>query len=184
MIERYRLTRRGFAAMAGGAALTATSAGVFAQTGTATPPASAGGDVFDTLIRDHRRAEQLFGEIERADPQQRLPLLRRLQAELTAHAVAEENVVYPAMIRLVKNVDNAKELYEEHQEMKVALFDLEMITMDNQRWLDRLRDLRRSVLQHAQDEETKEFPALRQALDARQMQLLTQRVQMEKQKFS
>jgi hemerythrin superfamily protein len=177
------ITRRSFAALAGATGLSAITRGAAAQSGSTTPSAVTTGDPFQMLADDHRRVEQLMQQIESGSPQQRETLLKELQKELTAHSVAEENVIYPAMVRLGRERRDAKELYDEHGQVKLALFDLEVMPTTDQKWMDRFSELKRSLMKHVQEEEKEDFPKLRQALDPHMLQMLGRRVQEEKQKI-
>jgi hemerythrin superfamily protein len=177
------MTRRNFAALTSAVGLLAVVGEASAQSGSTTPASTAGEDPFQILADDHRRVEQLLQQIESGSPQQREALLKQLQKELTGHAVAEENIIYPAMVRLGRERRDAKELYDEHGQVKLALFDLEMMSKDDRRWMERFSELRRSLTKHVQEEEKEDFPKLRQALDPQTLQLLGRRVQEEKQKI-
>src|SRR5207244_2260683 len=60
--------------------------------------ALAGTDPFEALAQDHRKALALFDQIEATEDSARLrraALLLQLKRMLTAHALAEEDIVYP-----------------------------------------------------------------------------------------
>src|ERR671922_163926 len=59
-----------------------------------------GTDPFEALAQDHRKALALFERIEATEPSataRRAMMLFQLKRMLTAHALAEEDVVYPML---------------------------------------------------------------------------------------
>jgi hemerythrin superfamily protein len=83
---------------------------------------------------------------------------------LTAHALAEEDIIYPMLRDDAHREDMASQLYREHAEMKVHLFELEHRDKSDSRWIGKLRELRGIIADHARQEEESEFPRLRSAL--------------------
>lgn len=129
--------------------------------------ARAGGDPFDALAGDHRKVLALFDVIERTDDSARLrraTLLFQLKRMLTAHALAEEDIIYPMLRDDAQREEMATKLYREHAEMKVRLFELEHQSKNSPAWMAKLRELRQIVASHARQEEESEFPRLRSVL--------------------
>jgi hemerythrin superfamily protein len=144
--------------------------------------AMAGGDPFDALTQDHRKVLALFDVVEGTDNSataRRAALLLQIKRMLTAHALAEEDIVYPMLRNDAQRQEAASHLYREHAEMKVRLFELEHMAKDDPRWITELRSLRDIIAHHAREEEETEFPRLRAALGDRTGQLLSD-VQREK----
>lgn len=145
--------------------------------------AMAGTDPFEALAQDHQKALALFGRIEATEDSaiaRRNSMLMQLKRMLTAHALAEEDIVYPMLHDDAHRRDQAKKLYREHAEVKVRLFELEHKAKDDPTWIEDLRALHRMVRDHAQEEETIEFPKLRAALDEGRCTTLLGEVQREK----
>jgi uncharacterized protein (DUF1330 family)/hemerythrin superfamily protein len=161
---------RDVAAFGAGAALTLLATRVappFAGRLAGTLRGAAGSDPFEALADDHRALLTLFDVIERTDPSsraQRATLLFQLKRMLGAHALAEEDVIYPMLSNDAGRGEESARLYREHAEMKIHLFDLEHLTNDDPQWVEKLRALRRIIADHARIEEEVEFPALRAAL--------------------
>jgi len=174
---------RSMAAFAGGA-----MAGVIASrilppfmaqaTGTTTDR-----DPFDALAQDHWAFLSLLREMEESPPGAvfgRTQRLLRLKRRLTAHALAEEDVIYPLLREQANEVEDTQRLYAEHADMKVHLHALEQMPKDDPRWRDRVRELRMLVERHARQEEEVDFPKLRAMLDERAVARLAGEVQREK----
>jgi hemerythrin superfamily protein len=145
--------------------------------------AMTGTDPFDALAQDHHKALALFDRIEATDDSaivRRNAMLLQLKRMLTAHALAEEDIVYPMLHDDAHRQDEAKKLYREHAEVKVRLFELEHKAKDDPTWIQDLRALHRMVEEHAREEETIEFPKLRAALNESRCTTLLGEVQREK----
>ncbi len=128
----------------------------------------AGRDPFEALAQDHRNVLALFDVIGKTDASARLrrsTLLFQLKRMLTAHALAEEDIIYPMLRDDARRVEAANQLYREHAEMKIRLFELEHQAKDDPGWSTKLRELREIIAAHARQEEESEFPRLRAALD-------------------
>jgi hypothetical protein len=63
--------------------------------------------------------------------------------------------------------------------MKIHLFELERMLMNNENWIRRVESLRDLIERHARDEEEVEFPKMRQALDDQRRRTLSQHIQRE-----
>jgi hemerythrin superfamily protein len=92
---------------------------------------------------------------------------RRLGLLLTAHCVAEENVIYPALAMHGLQTESDK-LYLDQAHAKVMNAVLDMADdKGSAGWLEKARELKEVVLQHAtQDEEADLYPRLQAELDA------------------
>jgi hemerythrin superfamily protein len=125
------------------------------------------GDPFDKLIQDHKLIKATLREMEQTTEGvgARMKLLMTLKRKLGKHAMAEEDVVYPLVHDELRDRNGSKRLYDEHAEMKIALYQLEQMVKANQDWTDRVRTLRALIEDHIREEEEVEFPRLRMALD-------------------
>jgi hemerythrin superfamily protein len=106
--------------------------------------------------------------------ERRLRMQRALHYQLTAHSVAEENVIYPALAA-AGMLTESDQLYLDQAHAKVLDAQLELAGVKNEAaWMDRLRALQAAVLKHAkEDEEGVIYPRLQQQLDAQANALLT-----------
>ncbi len=141
-----------------------------------------GSDVFEELIADHKRVLGALEQAERAEGAARMPLFLLIKRELTKHAVAEEDVIYPLVADKNNDEQAAKQLYEEHGEVKTLLAEIEeaLETSDGLQYRDRIRMLRDAVRDHTQKEETQIFPRLREVLDDKKRAIVTGKVDREK----
>jgi iron-sulfur cluster repair protein YtfE (RIC family) len=106
--------------------------------------------------------------------------LLRLKRQLAAHAMAEEDVVYPTLCAGAENVESASQLYNEHAEMKVLLYKLEQTPKDDAQWHLHASELRTLVERHIRQEEEIDFPRLRAALDEADCVELAAKIEREK----
>lgn len=180
------LSMRGMTTFAGGAIAAIVASRILpplVAQATGTARAAAGRNPFDALAQDHREILSLLEQMEQTGTAavfNRTQRLLRLKRRLTAHALAEEDVVYPLLRDRAHAVEDTKTLYAEHAEMKIHLHALEAMPKDDPQWLDRVRALRASVEAHARHEEEVDFPKLRTLLDERATARLSGSVQREK----
>lgn len=145
---------------------------------------ASGGDPFDALARDHRRVLGMIDMLLQSDDSSRLRRttgLMQVKRSLTAHALAEEDAVYPLLREEVGAVEAADRLYHEHAELKIHLFRLEHMPKDDMAWREELQDLRELIARHAADEENEQFPRLRKALSREATARLSGDIEREKQ---
>jgi hemerythrin superfamily protein len=143
----------------------------------------AGRDPLDALVRDHRHFESLLTAMAAAkdrSPAERGQLFFRLKRRLAAHAMAEEDVVYPMLQSAAEAEQHAKKLYAEHAEMKVLLFRIERALTSSTEWSEPVSRLQNLIIKHARQEETQDFPRLRETLDATQQASLAAKIGREK----
>lgn len=144
---------------------------------------AAGRDPFATLEQDHRDILSLLNSMERSPANavlHRTQLLLRLKRRLAAHAMAEEDVVYPLLYDRAHEAEDAKHLYAEHGDMKRLLFALETTPKNDPTWIVRVRELRALIQGHVRQEEEVDFPKLRQRLNDKDTLILSGGVSREK----
>ena len=143
----------------------------------------AGGDPLASLLDDHRTImHHLDAMVESADSEvfNRTQHLLRLKRSLAAHAMAEEDIVYPALRDRPETADGATHLYEEHAEMKVLLYKLERTPKRDEQWHLHATELSTLIERHIRQEEDVDFPKLRAALDEGMSRELAAKIEREK----
>jgi hemerythrin superfamily protein len=85
-------------------------------------------DAVAILEADHREAEQLFGQIERAQGAQRAKLVKQLVTALTLHMDIEESIVYPALARIDREM--GAEAKAEHALARKVMKDVQRLAPD------------------------------------------------------
>lgn len=141
-----------------------------------------GKDPFNRLIRDHNKLRSILNEmvqIPEGHRPRRIKLYLNLKRTLAKHTMAEEDVVYPLLHGPLHEPQQSKHLYDEHADMKIHLYELEQLLMQNANWSERVRTLRDLVESHIRDEEEVQFPKLRQHLNKRQNMMVSGEISRE-----
>ena len=118
------------------------------------------GDWDEILAAEHDAALAIFDKMLATDQTQtfkRKMLLMKLTHALDKHAHAEEMVVYPALREDDDFVD-ADHLEGEHGYIKTFIYELNEMGPDSPSWLERVREFRKLVAEHAHMEEEEVFP--------------------------
>ena len=144
---------------------------------------AAGGDPFDPLIADHRKFLSLLEQMEESSQDarmHRMQLLLRLKRRLAAHAMAEEDVLYPLLSDEAKAKEDVDRLYGDHGRIKILMHRLEQFPKDDPQWVSEVRALKALITEHARQEEEVDFPALASTLDEAARQRLARDLHREK----
>jgi hemerythrin superfamily protein len=149
-------------------------------------------DAITLITQDHREMERLFERLEN-ERDQRPRLLDEVEAMLTAHSEAEEDEVYPVVVRTTGEVPQVRhsaeehreaeedEVYpvvvrttgevpqvrhsaEEHREAEELLGKLRECDPDSDTFDQRLREFVNAVKHHVEEEESEILPALKRAV--------------------
>ena len=126
------------------------------------------GDWLKMIQAHHAMLERAFDELidGGGDAALRPTLYKRLAYLLTAHSVAEENVIYPALAMSgLQSESDRLYLDQAHAKVMNAMLDMADDKLGDA-WLQRAEELRAAVLEHAkQDEEGDLYPRLAAAID-------------------
>ena len=121
-------------------------------------------DVVELLGEQHQEVRRLFSQLEQAAGDARTEVFEQLVRLLAVHETAEEEVVYPAVRRMVDGGDGlADARTAEEGEAKDALAEMEKLGVDHRDFDSRLASLKQLVLTHAENEEQEVFPRLRES---------------------
>ena len=114
----------------------------------------------DIIRMDHAKTNTLFTEIGASnDPQKIQEYFGQLYKDLTAHAQAEEQVVYPA-VRGFYGEGDTQELYNEQAQMKQMLDQIKALSPSSPEFKDRVKQLMDVVGDHIRQEESTMFSAI------------------------
>jgi hemerythrin superfamily protein len=117
-------------------------------------------DVTKILEADHRQVEDLFRRIERAEGDERQPLIDELTRALRGHMELEEKVVYPAM-EPVTGREPVEEGNQEHELARKGLVDVVDLAPDDPGFGAALDSVKAGIEHHVKEEEGEVFPKLR-----------------------
>jgi len=129
----------------------------------------------ESIVTQHKEIEQAFAEARNASGTE----ARRRAAEqvailLTAHATAEEAVVYPAIAEMTGKTQ-ATLAYEEHSMTKVQLAKLRDLDPMSGEWKEKLEHIEGAVQQHVYEEENGWLPDLAEKLPQQRKRILSER---------
>ncbi len=128
-------------------------------------------DVIELVMADHRRVEELFEQIERADADEREPLVEELVLSLRIHMEIEEDLLYP-LVESEVDEDVAEEAEAEHQLARHGVEELLALAPDEPGFDGALAMLKAGILHHVGEEEQQALPRLRDELpDTERMEL-------------
>src|SRR5881275_1710275 len=122
------------------------------------------GDWDEILANEHDMALAVFDKMLATDETQtfkRKMLLMKLTHALDKHAHQEEMVVYPAL-REANEAGDADHLESEHGYVKTFIYELNKMSADAPNWLEKVREFRALVSEHAHMEEEQVFPRFKQ----------------------
>lgn len=141
------------------------------------PPAESA-DATAILARDHAQLRRLLDELAVAaaerDLDRKKELFRELKAALHLHVRQEEEVFYPAVMKLRSAVARVqvKEALEEHQAVDSIVAEIDQTEPDESEYDAKLDGLRASVERHIGEEEQAMFAEARNHLTDDRLQAL------------
>jgi hemerythrin superfamily protein len=128
------------------------------------------GDWDDILATEHDMALAIFDKMLATDQSQtfkRKMLLMKLTHALDKHAHQEEMVVYPAL-REANEAADADHLESEHGYIKTFIYELNKMGAEAPNWLEKVREFRQLVSEHAHMEEEEVFPRFKREMSEEQ----------------
>lgn len=117
-------------------------------------------DVTKILEADHRKVEDLFEQIEKAEGEARTPLIDELATSLRAHMELEEQILYPAM-EPITGAEPVQEGVTEHELARKALQDMIALAPDEPGFGAARDAVKAGIEHHVEEEENEVFPELR-----------------------
>jgi hemerythrin superfamily protein len=137
------------------------------------------GDWLSLVLDHHRQIEAAFAAVKAAsDAASRVRAQKRLALLLTGHSIAEEAVIYPALVK-ANEQSHATKAYTEQSAAKVQMGLLEDLEPMSQEYLDKLEHIRGAVAHHVYEEEGNWFVDLKEKLPPADQTKITFRYQQE-----
>lgn len=145
-------------------------------------------DCLDLLIADHNRFRGTFSRFQAAQESENVremsSLAAHLSQDLEIHTTIEEEIVYPAIHDLTKEIgETVDEGLQEHHVGDVLDAEIKALTPGDDAWVAKMTVLVESVEHHIDEEEAELFPSVRshtkadfrenlgQQMDARRAQM-------------
>lgn len=129
-------------------------------------------NAIDLLTNDHRDLERMFADFESDAGEGRAEILARIIRELSMHTSIEEAYLYPRIRREAENgAVFAAESEREHQEVKegLARLDGKLDQAHTTEVAAEVATLKRTVMQHVEEEQNEVFPAFAQTARRREL---------------
>jgi len=128
------------------------------------------GDVIQFLLDQHQQVRGLLDDVLSASGEQRQQNFDTVREVLARHETAEEMILRPLARKVPGGIEVAEGRMNEENEAKEVLAALEKMDVTSAEFTAKFGEFRQSVLDHAQAEETQEFPLLRQNTDPEALQ--------------
>jgi hemerythrin superfamily protein len=122
------------------------------------------GDVIRVLLEQHARVRELFKDVQSATGEHRQHAFDELRALLAVHETAEEMVLRPVTTD-VGGGSVAEARNKEEAEANEVLKDLEKLDVSSAEFGTKLAAFEKAVDQHAEKEESEEFPQILAQVD-------------------
>jgi hemerythrin superfamily protein len=136
-------------------------------------------NVVDLLITQHAQIKQQFGKVERATGRAREDAFDRLRYLLAVHETAEEEIIHPFARRTIGNGDRIVEsVLKEENAAKHTLKELEGVDPNSPDFDPLFSKLQTAVLNHAEHEESTEFPEVKEKATPEQLRGMAAAVEM------
>jgi hemerythrin superfamily protein len=125
--------------------------------------------ITEVLRSDHDEVREMFERVDGATGDKRKELFQQLLSELVRHEVAEEEILRPVSKRDAgEAIANAR--IKEESKAEELLKEMEKLDTSSAEFTTKLAKLRREVENHAEAEETKEFPRVEEKETAERLQ--------------
>jgi len=115
------------------------------------------------LKKQHDEVRAIFKQLEKGNGHSS-QLLTKLADSLAAHMVIEQELFYPAVLKVKE--DLILESYEEHEVARFALKRLTKTKPSDRTFKAKVTTLKEIIEDHAEEEENELFPAAEKALGA------------------
>ena len=122
--------------------------------------------IYERLKVDHDKQRALCAKIleTQGDSEERQALWHDLFVELEAHALAEEQTFYSALMEKPDGTEKARHSVHEHKEMADCAEELHDMSMDQGAWLNKFKKLEHLVTHHVDEEEEEIFVRAKKVL--------------------
>jgi hypothetical protein len=140
-------------------------------------------DALRLLEADHDGVRSLLERLDTADDDERATretLFPQLVRNLEAHALVEEEILFPALKEHPMARDVVLEAYEEHRLVDTVLAELSEIPYDDETWAPKLAVMRENLEHHIDEEEAAIFVQARTILDPGELEELGTRMREAK----
>lgn len=141
-------------------------------------------DAIELLTEDHKKVQKLFREFEKMkedEDDDRQDIVKQICAELTIHALLEEEIFYPAARKGVEQ-DLLDEAEVEHAGAKALITQLSSMESDDDLYDAKVKVLGEYINHHIKEEHDELFPEAKKAkldLEALGEQMMQRKQELE-----
>ena len=126
-------------------------------------------DVTELILDDHATFRRLFARIDETDDPDKLgEIWSALGPLLHAHAVAEEDSFYPALLAAAKDDDDVLDAIKDHNEIRDAANEADRYSVGSAAWHAAVTRARDANNEHMGEEERGPLPAARRSMNIEQ----------------
>ena len=133
------------------------------------------GDVIGILYEQHARVQDLFARVEQSSAGTRQEAFDELVALLIAHETAEQSVLRPVS-RETAGEDVVQARLQEEQEANQVIAELKKLDISSSEFDRMFAEFKQAVVDHAEHEETEEFPTVLEERDEDERRLMGERL--------
>ena len=139
----------------------------------------------DVLKNAHELFRRLVAEHRGSSPDKKREIFRTLKRELEIHARIEEELFYPAVVRLRSGEARAivRDGLEEHQILEGLLAEIDQMDAKDEHYDERIAALRESLERHLRDEEDRIFTQAMSHLSEARLEKIGSDMQARKEKL-
>ena len=140
-------------------------------------------DIYERLTKDHEKQKNLAKQIMNTsgDSRERQKLFEQFKTETSAHADAEEQTFYAALIAKPDGQEKARHSIAEHAEAANALEELSNLDMGSGGWIHKFEKLKDELEHHIEEEEKEVFQLARDLLGEQEAERLADAFDQRKQ---
>ena len=138
--------------------------------------------IYERLTHDHDKHRDLAKRIRATsgDTEERRELWRAFREDVEAHANAEEQSFYAALIERQRGQEKAQHSIAEHKEIDDLFEEIDALDMSSPAWLTRFKQLAHDLEHHMDEEEEEVFPLARKLLGDSDGDLMVSRFEERK----
>ena len=134
--------------------------------------------LYNMLEHDHKEVKSMFKEaVENEDTSK----FGEIKKELQIHMMGEEKYYYPKAKKADKEL--VEHGIEEHEEAKGLIKELDKLGKNDGQFMPKLKELRKSVEHHVEEEENKLFPKSKKTLKDDEEKEIATKIEEEKSKM-
>ena len=113
-------------------------------------------DAVNMLKEDHEKVKDLFKQFEKAQSAKKEQLADQIDLELRVHSMIEEEILYPALRDIDKEI--VAESFEEHGVIEQLLDELATLDLSEDQFEAKFKVMQENVEHHIEEEEGQMFP--------------------------